>query len=65
MFYAEIYVLGSHGLKIFCRNGNISYFKIYSCSLQKIMTLLIIEQTENRSICSKRDLPYNYGDLIY
>lgn len=65
MFYAEIDVLDSHGLKIFCRGGNISYFKIYSCSLQKIMALLIIEQTESRGICSKRDLPYNYGDLPY
>lgn len=65
MFYAEIYVLGPHGMKIFCRDGNISYFKIYSCSLQKIMKLLIIEQTESWSICSERDLPYNYDDLIY
>lgn len=64
MFYAEIYVLGSHGMKIFCRDGNISYFKIYSCSLQKIMKLLIIEQTESWSICSEKDLIYFWLSLL-
>lgn len=35
MFYAEIYVLGSHGMKIFYRDGNIYHTLKFIHSLYK------------------------------